>query len=117
MPSAVVRDAAKCGPGNGGQMKAKKQAEAKKSCNGTVTRLSEAARKIVDEHSDRIAEALMESVLKGDSMSSKLLNELALGNPEMKKALMKGPFRSLAMDLAAEPKWPRELADAYTDLD
>jgi hypothetical protein len=98
-------------------MKAKKQAEAKKSCNGTVTRLSEAAFKIVDENSERIALVLMESAIKGNSLSAKLLFELAQGNPEMKKALMKGPFRSLALDLAAEPKWPRELADADADID
>jgi hypothetical protein len=116
-PSAAVRNTVKCGPGNGGQMKAKKQAKVKKSCNGTVTRLNEAAFKIVDERGDEIADSLMESALKGHVLSTKLLIELAKGNPEMKKALMKGPFRSLAMDLAAEPKWPRELADADTETD
>ena len=98
-------------------MKAKKQMEVKKSCNGTVTRLNEAAIKIVDVNSDRIAQVLMENTFKGHSMSAQLLFELARGNPEMQKALMKGPFRSLAMDLAADPKWPRELADADTEID
>jgi hypothetical protein len=98
-------------------MKAKKQAEATKSCNGTVIRLSEAARKIVDERGGDIAAALVKDFLEGHTLSGKLLNELAQANPEMKKALMKGPFRSLAMDLAAEPKWPRELADADAETD
>jgi hypothetical protein len=98
-------------------MKAKKQTEVKRSCNGTVTPLSRAAFKIVDKRGDEIADVLMEEALRGHSMSAKLLNELARGNPEMKEALMKGPFRSLALDLAAEPKWPRELADAETEID
>jgi hypothetical protein len=98
-------------------MKAKKRTEVKKSCNGTVTRLSEAAFKIVDANSDRIALVLMEDVLEGEALSAKLLFELARGNPEMKEALMKGPFRSLALDLAAEPKWPRELADTDVETD
>ena len=98
-------------------MKAKKQTEVKRSCNGAVTPLSRAAFKIVDKRGDEIADVLMEEALRGHSMSAKLLNELARGNPEMKEALMKGPFRSLALDLAAEPKWPRELADAETEID
>lgn len=98
-------------------MKAKNRTAVKKSSNGKTIRLNEAAFKIVDERGDEIAEALMKSAFQGDRLSTTLLNELARGNPEMKKALMKGPFRSLALDLAAEPKWPRELADADTDID
>jgi hypothetical protein len=98
-------------------MKAKKQTEVKKTRGGTKAGLSQAAFKIVDERGDEIADLLMKSAIRGDRLSSKLLNELGRGNPEMKKALMKGPFRSVAMDLAAEPKWPRELTDVDTDVD
>jgi hypothetical protein len=98
-------------------MKAKKQTDVKKTRNGTATQLSEAAFKIVDERGDEIAELLVENALKGHTLSATLLNGLAQQNPELKKALMKGPFRSLAMDLAAEPKWPRELADVDADVD
>jgi len=98
-------------------MKAKKRTEVKKSSDGTGTRLNEAASKIVDANSDRIAQELMKRTLEGHAMSTQLLVELARGNPELKKALLKGPFRSLAMDLAAEPKWPRELADADVETD
>jgi hypothetical protein len=98
-------------------MKAKKQTEVKKTCGGTKTGLSQAAIKIVEERGDEIAIAMVESALLGHTLSAKLLKELAQGNPEIKKALMKGPFRSVALDLAAEPKWPRELADVDLDVD
>lgn len=68
----------------------------------------------VREKSDKIAKSLVDSTLKGNSNSARLVVSLVDKRPrnkaelkKLKKAASK-PHRSTAMDLASEPQWQDE---------
>jgi len=100
--------------GIGGQMavEVRKRAVRRKAKEvGTVKKaktLNKAALKLVDENAAAIAQSLLDSTIHGNVVSARLLMELAGGNVAAEDAMVMRPLRSLALDLAAEPEWPRE---------
>src|SRR5581483_10547424 len=88
------------------------QADHPKRIRGDVSkRLQRAARRVVAEHSDDIANALLDHTLEGNSPCAKLL--LSLLHPPAKPAKSARdpkpdapkPLRSLAEEWASEPEW------------
>ena len=100
------------GTGMAEEMTRRKQTATKKTGKGPLKKLNEAAFKIVEKEADAIARALMRETRKGHVMSARLLVELAerCGDVEQAEALQ--PFRALLLDLAAEPEWPADAAEA-----
>jgi hypothetical protein len=90
----------------------RKQIAARKPGYAKVKKLIEEAFKIADGKAKQLAEALYQSAIKGHVMSARLLLELAEGNLDVEEAMIKGPFRSLALRLAAEAQMPPEPPDA-----
>jgi hypothetical protein len=107
--------------GNGGQMTGARRKQAvlgKANAGGTfkkVKKLNEEALKLVDEKAAEIAKSLYDSTLDGHVLSARLLLELAQGNAEVEEAMVMRPLRSLALDLTAEPEWPRDSLDAAAE--
>jgi hypothetical protein len=113
--------------GNGGQMgvakkklaaeslsptKGKSKATGKKTSGRGASKLSEAADKTLEENSDKIAKSLLESTLKGNIHSARLLVTLAEVKGENENAGRKRRVRSKATKLAAEPQWRGDETDA-----
>jgi hypothetical protein len=82
-----------------------KQTAGKKAAGQGASRLSEAAGKTLEENSSEIAQSLLDSTLKGNASSARLLVELAEGPAESKNARTKRRTGSMAKKLAAEPEW------------
>jgi hypothetical protein len=78
-------------------------------------RLSKMAFELVEENAGEITQCLMKSTREGKVMSTKLLVELAEGNVDVEVALTKGPLRSLALRLEAEPQMPPHPQDAAVE--
>jgi hypothetical protein len=73
------------------------------ACTDGAERLRWAADRRVGRNSEKLAKMLTDQALKGDLASAKVLLALAEGKkPAVEK---KGPVRSLALRLAAEPQW------------
>jgi hypothetical protein len=64
-----------------------------------------AADRRVGTNSNKLANLLLQKALEGDLASAKVLLSLAEGKKPIPE--VKGPFRSLALRLAAEPQQPR----------
>jgi hypothetical protein len=67
--------------------------------------LRKTAGRTVGENSERIADSLLQGVLKGDLNSAKLLLSLAELEPEQEDAGKPQRGWSAALALAAEPEW------------
>ena len=76
------------------------------------SRLSKAADKKLAQHSDQIAQTLLDSTLKGNSNSARLLVTLADGATKQASISRKRHVPSLAKTLAAEPEWGTSTAEA-----
>jgi hypothetical protein len=82
---------------------------AKKKASGRGTSLlCEAADKTLEENSCEIAKSLLDSTLKGNVTSARLLVALAEGPAESENAGDMRRNRSMAKKLAAEPEWDGE---------
>lgn len=77
----------------------------KKAAGRGASRLSEAADKTLEENSCEIAKSLLDSTLKGNVNSVRLLLELAETPPKSEETEAKPRIRSTAKKLAAEPEW------------
>ena len=86
-----------------GRGKAKRAGTVKKT-----RKLNKAALKLVDENASAIAQSLLNSTIDGNVVSARLLMDLAEGNVAAEDAMVMRQLRSLALDLSAEPEWPRE---------
>jgi hypothetical protein len=102
-----------------GEMTTRTDSAVKKKSNGRVKRLNIEARKLVEANAGTIAALLMEGTKRGDSVSTRLLLELALKGVDIEELLTKRPVITLAMRLAAEPQMPATSSDgdAETGLD
>jgi hypothetical protein len=85
----------------------KKAVRVKKTGRG-ASLLSEAAGKALEENSGKITKSLVDSAIKGNASSAKLLVSLAERSPNDKKEKTKRQSRSLARKLATEPEWSDE---------
>jgi hypothetical protein len=85
-----------------------KKATGKKTTGRGASLLSEAADKTLEENSCEIAKSLLDSTLKGNVNSARLLLALAEGPAENEKTGTKRRRRSEAKKLAAEPEWRGE---------
>ena len=94
----------------------RKKAPRKKAAGRGASLLSEAADKTLEENSCEIAKSLLDSTLKGNVHSARLLVALAEGPAENEKPPAKRRSRSQARQLAAEPTWKSETA-AHTSED
>jgi hypothetical protein len=95
----------------------KKQSRAKKlgatgSAGAGVKTLRDAADKAVGENSVRITKSLIESTIAGNVPMAKLLLDLVNAQPEMANAVKHRRRRSVATQLAAEPKWVGKQSNA-----
>jgi len=89
-----------------------KRKTAGKTGKAKLNKLNEAAFKIVEKDPGKIARALAGAVAKGNVMSMKLLIGLAKEFVDAEQAEVLGPFHDLLVDLAAEPEWPADAAEA-----
>ncbi len=93
-------------------MTKRKQTAVKKSCNRGAKKLNQAAFRVVEQRAEEIAKLLMEATRKGQTMSARLLMELAAGNLDAEQAAAMRPFRKLLLELAAEQQLTGEALDA-----
>jgi hypothetical protein len=85
---------------------------AKKTGRQGATKLNKAASKSMQENSAVIADALLQSGMKGNMASLRYLFELAQGSQGETDVGKSRLTRSIASELAAEPPWHDELTDA-----
>lgn len=93
-------------------MTKRKQTAVKKSSNRGVKKLNRAAFRVLEQRADEIANVMIDAARKGQSMSTRLLMELAGGNLDSEQAAAMRPFRKLLLDLAAEQQLTGEALDA-----
>ncbi len=93
-------------------------AQKKKVSRGTA-KMKEAADKTVAVNSKKIAKALLDKTLAGNSTSARLLLSLAEGQIDCEDEAVVSRVRSMAEELASEPEWNGESdeAKAKTGLD
>jgi hypothetical protein len=94
-----------------GRTSRKKRGGPKSVGKGSKT-LHEAADKAVVRNSRKIAQRLLSKAIEGDLKSAMLLLSFAELEPEPEGAGKIRHKRSVALELAAEPKWPGEATDA-----
>jgi hypothetical protein len=83
---------------------------------GKVKKLNKEALKLMDEKATEIAQFLLNNTLDGQVPSARLLVELAEGDVGAEEALTMRPFRSVALELAAEPQWKGEETEAGAEM-
>jgi hypothetical protein len=88
-------------------MTTRKKKAARKSGSGRVSKLNEVAFRKLEEGAELIGEALKKAAAEG-----KLLIELAEKFVDAEQTEELRPFHALLLELAAEPEWPAEAADA-----
>jgi hypothetical protein len=98
-------------------VKGKNKAAGKKTSGRGASRLSEAADKTLEENSGEIAKSLLESTLKGNVHSARLLVALAEVKAENESTVKKRRIRSKASKLAAEPQWHGDEMNATAETD
>jgi len=84
----------------------------KKAVNGGTAKMKAAANKTLKDYSEEIAVSLLNGTLKGNAAIAKLLIELANGKADCEDEAVVQRCRSLAEDLASEPKWVGEASEA-----
>ena len=93
-------------------MTTRKKKAARKSGSGRVSKLNEVAFRKLEEGAELIGEALKKAAAEGKVMSTRLLIELAEKFVDAEQTEELRPFHALLLELAAEPEWPAEAADA-----
>lgn len=87
-----------------------------KTFNSGKAKLNAAADKTLEEHSEEIASALYDSLVKGNLTSAKLLFDLADGKIDCEDEVVMSRLYSYAEKLASEPEWQGDTA-AETGLE
>jgi hypothetical protein len=93
----------------------KKAVPGKGNAGRDLKKVNKAALKLMEDKAGEIADALYGDLLGGKLLSARLLVELAKGSAEAAEAVTMRPFRSLALELAAEPEWPGEVLEAAAE--
>jgi hypothetical protein len=87
----------------------------KKTVSRGTAKMREAADKTLEVNSDKIAKSLLDKTLAGNSMSAKLLLELAEGQTDCQDEEVVRRRCNLDEELASEPEWEGELDEAEAE--
>ncbi len=87
----------------------------KKAVGRGKAKMNAAAGKTLEEHSEKIANSLLNSTLGGNASSARLLFSLAEGQVDCEDEVAMQGLRSLAEELASEPQWAAEVTEAFAE--
>ena len=90
--------------------------EAQKNISRGTAKMKAAADKALENNSEKIADSLLNGVIRGDNMSVKLLFALAEGQIDCEDEAVVRHLCSLAEKLAAEPQWTGEEIEAEDEI-